>query len=273
MIDDAVVLRVERLRDEVEELRDEIKRRYKSKARQVTAPAVKDAAAQLGERWMVEIGARDDVRAVLGQEVVADLNIEFQRLLTYSDQATIRSRYENSISTILRDFRTRVVVPLKQARNRPVSSTGVSLQPLAERIAVAFIGQSFIETDATINGSVAQLLEAFGLHVLTGEKPKGDSVSAKVRERIERAEYFVGIFTRRERIRGRREWTTSAWVIDEKAYAHAKRKKLVLLREAGVQSIGGIQGDYEFIEFTRDNVPSLLIKLVAVLRSLEQPAA
>lgn len=269
MIDDSIVLRVERLRDEVEELRTDIRSRYKAKARQVTAKTVTDSAAQLGERWLVEIAARDDVRAVIGHEVVADLNIEFQRLITYSDQATIRSRYENSIGSILRDFRTRVVVPLKQARNRPVNTTPPASDQARSRI--AFIGQSFHTNDAFINGSVAQLLDSFDMRVITGEKPKGDSVSKKVRERIEQADYFIGIFTRRERLRGRNEWTTSNWVIDEKAYALANRKKLVLIRETGVQSIGGIQGDYEYIEFTREGMVPLLIKLVAVIRSLDQP--
>ena len=107
--------------------------------------------------------------------------------------------------------------------------------------------------------------------MVTGEKPKADLVSKKVRERIENATYFLGIFTRRDRLKGRREWTTSAWVIDEKAYALANRKKLILLREAGVQSIGGIQGDYEYIEFTRDRLDDLFIKLVPILRNLATP--
>jgi hypothetical protein len=57
-------------------------------------------------------------------------------------------------------------------------------------------------------------------------------------------------------------------VIDEKAYALAKGKRLILLRESGVQSIGGIQGDYEYIEFVRTNLVDLLIKLLQTLRSL-----
>ncbi len=104
---------------------------------------------------------------------------------------------------------------------------------------------------------------------MTGEKPKADTVSKKVRDRIEAATLFLGIFTRRDRLKSRREWTTSSWVIDEKAYAVAKGKKLILLRESGVQSIGGIQGDYEYIEFVRDDLPELLIRLVQILRGLE----
>jgi hypothetical protein len=268
MIDDALVLRIERLRDDVEALGAELKSRYGAAHRPVTAPALRDQAAQLGERWLVEVAARDDVVGIAGNDTIAALSIDFQRLITFSESATTRRRYDTSIRTILRDFRTRVVVPLKQSRNRgspPSKLVSKSDTPVVS----VFIGQSFAESDAAVNSSVARFVEAFGFTVVTGERPKADSVSKKVRERIEAATYFLGIFTRRERISGRRsEFTTSAWVIDEKAYALANRKKLVLLREAGVQSIGGIQGDYEYLEFAKDNLADLLVRLTPVLRDL-----
>jgi hypothetical protein len=274
VIDDALVLRVERLRDEVEQLRSDLKARYKTAERPVVAPDVRDAAARLGERWLVEIASRDDVRQVLGEDVVGDLGIEFQRLITCSEQVTQRRRYEASVANILIDFRNRVVVPLKRARYRAVagSTTTIAEPPRNPAPASVFIGQSFSPTDANVNSAVARLVEAYGFPVLTGEKPKADTVSKKVRERIEAASVFLGVFTRRDRIKGRQEWTTSSWVIDEKAYALAKGKKLILLRESGVQSIGGIQGDYEYVEFIRENMVEVLIRLVQVLRSLEDGA-
>jgi len=271
VIDDALVLRVERLRDEVETLRGEIKGRYKSNERPVVAADLRDVAAQLGERWVVEIAPREDVRQALGEEVVADLGIEFQRLITYSEQASQRGRYEAAIRSILRDFRTRVVVPLKQARYRSVANPAPAARPteIARPSASVFVGQSFSPADAIVNSAVGRLVEACGFTVMTGERPRADTVSKKVRDRIEAATLFLGVFTRRDRLKSRREWTTSSWVIDEKAYAVAKGKKLILLRESGVQSIGGIQGDYEYIEFIRDDVPELLIRLVQILRGLE----
>lgn len=271
MIDDALVLRVERLRDEVDLLRTNIRQRYGDKRRPVVARDIRDQAAQLGERWVVEIAPREDVRQVIGKELVGDLSIEFQRLITYSEQLSQRARYEAAIGSILRDFRTRIVVPLKQARYKAVSTHASTASPRPAEALLptsVFVGQSFAGADADVNSAVFGLLEAWGLKVLTGEKPKADTVSKKVRERIESSAIFVGIFTRRERIRSRREWTTSSWVIDEKAYALAKGKTLVLLRENGVQSIGGIQGDYEYIEFTRDSLVDLVIKLLHTLRSI-----
>lgn len=272
MIDDALVLRVERLRDEVDRLRLDIRERYRAANRPVSATDLRDAAAQLGERWVVDIAPRDDVRQVLGQETIGELTIEFQRLITYSEQTSQRARYEAAIRTILKDFRIRVVVPLKKARN-----TAIVAAPTAPANGVAqinkvtsvFVGQSFQTADAMVNSAVQRIVEAWGFTVVTGEKPKADTVSKKVRDRIETSTLFLGIFTRRDRLKARQEWTTSSWVIDEKAYALAKGKKLILVRETGVQSIGGIQGDYEYIEFTRSDLVDLMVKLIQTLRALD----
>jgi hypothetical protein len=88
------------------------------------------------------------------------------------------------------------------------------------------------------------------------------SVSAKVRRTINACELLLGIFTKRQKIARKQEWTTSAWVVDEKAYAFAKEKKLVLIKEEGVQSIGGLQGDYEYLELDRAHMADLLVRLV-----------
>lgn len=272
MIDDAVVLKVERLRDAVEELRSAIRARYGTAERPVTSTELRDTAAQLGERWLVEIAARDDVIQVVGGEASSNLSISFQRLITYSEQTTKRRQYETTIRSILDDFRTSVIVPLKRARYGAAASASPSTPfPLAAsaEIPTVFIGQSFAPQDAEVNSAVSRLAEAYGYLVLTGEKPKADLVSKKVKERIDKAAIFIGIFTRRDRLKGRNEWAPSAWVIDEKAYAHAKKRKLILLRETGVTSIGGIQGDYEYLDFTREGIVDLLIRLLQVFRGLE----
>jgi hypothetical protein len=102
--------------------------------------------------------------------------------------------------------------------------------------------------------------------VITGEKPKADRISEKVKKLIEEQHLFVGVFTRRDKITRKKEWTTTSWVVDEKAYAVGKGKSLILIKEEGVGSIGGIQGDYEFIEFNRDRLEELSVKLVEVFK-------
>jgi len=67
---------------------------------------------------------------------------------------------------------------------------------------------------------------------------------------------------------GKEEWNTSAWVIDEKAHAQALGKKLVLLKETGVGNIGGLQGDYEYIEFDRNQLHKAAIRVIQTIWSL-----
>lgn len=266
MIDDALVLRVERLRDSLEEFKKELRKSYRKKDSRVGAIAFRTRAAQLAEQWLVEIAHRDDVRVAINDEVLANLNIEFQRILTHSERITVRQKYDAAIATILRDFRATVIVALKQGRgailDAPPAATEVEIP-----VTTAFVGLSFAEEDAEVNELIKRFIRAFGLAVTTGEKPKADKVSTKVRERIETAQIFVGIFTRRDKLAKGSEWATSAWIIDEKAYALAKNKRLVLLKEHGVKSVGGLQGDYEYLEFRRDQIADLLIRLLDTLKS------
>src|SRR5436309_7826121 len=97
MIDSRLVLRVERLRDSVEALREELRARYRTPERPVVADTAREAAFRIGERWLVEFGTRDDVRTVLGEDVFADLGVQFQRLITYSEASTLRRKYDASL--------------------------------------------------------------------------------------------------------------------------------------------------------------------------------
>ena len=272
MIGDELVLKVERLRNSLIELKTGLKARYQNRDRQVTAADLREQAARVGEVWMVEVAARKDVGAALGKDVSGELSIQFQRLLRFSDHATVRNKYDGAINAILKDFRTRVVLPLKQHRQlESIPQAVVTTQADVSRqgLRSAFVGHSFLPADAGISNSVIRLLRGLGLDILTGEKPRAESVSKKVRRRIEACDGFVGVFTRRHRIADQEEWTTSAWIIDEKAYAFAKNKKLLLLKERGVESIGGLQGDYEYLEFDRSQLADLLLRIVEVVRDQE----
>jgi hypothetical protein len=112
--------------------------------------------------------------------------------------------------------------------------------------------------------AIVDALKAIGIDVVTGEKPRAEKVSTKVKGMIDGQHMFVGIFTRRDKLVGKKKWSTSTWVIDEKAYA--SRKKLVLLVEEGVESIGGIQGDAEYIEFSREKLAQAVVKLLQLFK-------
>lgn len=277
MIDDQIVLTVERLRDDLVELRQELRRRYRDPARQVTAKDLRERATRSAETWMVELGVREDIRSLVPSDYLADLNVQFQRLLTSAEHASQRKRYDAAIGAILSRFTLDLVIPLKRARGEVASG---STSPMAEARrqadspapthvdsafdGKAFVGHSFLPSDKRVADCVIQSLSAIGVSVITGEKPKAERISEKVKKLIEEQHLFVGVFTRRDRIARKREWTTTPWVVDEKAYAVGKGKKLILIKEEGVGSIGGIQGDYEFIEFSRDRLEELPVKLVQV---------
>jgi hypothetical protein len=261
MIDEQTILTSERLRDDLLELRKSLRSRYPKKSKQVVSENPRSQAARLAETWLVELVTNDEVAIAIGSATIADLSVEFQRLLTFSEHATTRSKYESALENILDNYSMKVILPLKQLRGRGANQPVVTVQAPAV-VRSAFVGQSFATSDRAINQCVTDILEALGVKVVTGEKPKADSVSEKVKRLIDDQSVFVGVFTRRDKIARKPEWTTSTWVIDEKAYALGRRKPLVLIKEQGVGSIGGIQGDYEFIEFDRTSLEKLALKLI-----------
>lgn len=277
MINDQLVLTVERVRDDLVELRKSLRRRYSEPERQVTADDLRKNAARAAETWMVELGAREDIRSEVPSDYLADLNVQFQRLLTFSEHASQRKQYDTAIDAILKRFSLDLVIPLKRVRGGTTSSSAI-VTPEAKRHidsgppglldgvfgGKAFVGHSFLPSDKRVAECVIQILTAIGVTIVTGEKPRADRISEKVKKLIDEQRLFVGVFTRRDKIARKKEWTTTTWVIDEKAYAVGKGKKLILIKEEGVGSIGGIQGDYEFIEFSRDRLEELPVKLVQV---------
>lgn len=260
MIDEQAILAAERLRDDLDDFRQLLRKRFSKASSQVTTDEYRKKAAQLAEVWLVQLSTNHAFGLAIGSETLADLNVHFQRILSFSEHATVRSRYDTELRSILNNYSVKVVLLLKQSRGRSVSTP----PPTSSTIIVhsAFVGQSFSPTDKQVNLCISNTLDALGVSVVTGEKPKAALISEKVKRLIEQQTIFVGVFTRRDKIARKPEWTTSEWVLDEKAYALGKQKRLILLKEQGVGSIGGIQGDYEYIEFSRDALENLTVKLI-----------
>jgi len=128
----------------------------------------------------------------------------------------------------------------------------------AIREAPAFVGHSFADEDRDVVDKLKQFLTKLGVKCDSGVRPEPRGVSDKVRERINAAELFVGIFTRRDK-KEDGTFSTSAWTIEEKATALAAGKKLLLFVEDGVTEFGGLQGDYEYVRFDRDDFGSALV--------------
>ena len=281
MIDDQVILGIERLRDELRSFQSNLRKRYRKGKQQVIAEHMKAAAAGLAERWMVDFAQRAEFVAAVSSDYLADLNVHFQRLLTFSEHGTKRSRYDAEIKEILSRYTTDLVIPLKQLRQQGLQIAAVvpaeALAPQQQAGVLyqqgtgsdgfqptAFVSHSFAPTDQPVVNYVTQCLRAVGIKVETGQKPRANRISEKVKRLIDEQYLFVGVFTRREKISRQNKWVTSPWIIDEKAYAVAKDKKLLLLKESDVDSIGGIQGDYEYVTFARDQLEDLAISILQI---------
>jgi hypothetical protein len=268
MPDPQLIVALKRLADDLREFRKSLAKDYRDPSRQVTSAEHRRKIARLAETWISNLSLRPELSQHVSDRQMGDLNVLFQRLLIYSDRATIRRRYDTDVKAILRSYTAEVVVPLMHAG-------GVGLPPVAGNIEIetnqdsgedfkptAFVGHSFAKEDAGVVNTFINILLALGVQVVTGAKPKADSISVKVKRLIEAQHLFVGIFTRRDKLVGKNSWSTSAWVIEEKAYAVAQKHPLILLKEQDVETIGGMQGDYQFIEFSRDNVQAGVIELI-----------
>ena len=130
----------------------------------------------------------------------------------------------------------------------------------------AFVAKSFHPRDEAKVKPIEAFLNSFsrsGLIWETGEPSEPESVSEKVRQRIDKADLFVGILTRRHplfasdgglsgawrRIRGQTSaWSAAPWVLQEIGYALRARKDLILFQESQLD-LGALQGDLEYVSY------------------------
>jgi Flp pilus assembly protein TadD len=140
----------------------------------------------------------------------------------------------------------------------------------------AFVGHSFNEEDSAVVGafltyfdSLAQVQQSFSWQSARAAKPK--ELAEKVLELIADKNVFIGICTRKEKVfppdslqptlfrkqigkvdLNKVQWKTTDWLIQEIGMARGRGLKLILLVEEGVRQPGGLQGNIEYIEFTRE---------------------
>jgi tetratricopeptide (TPR) repeat protein len=131
----------------------------------------------------------------------------------------------------------------------------------------AFVGHSFAAKDRDIVDNMIQFVTKLGLKCESGLRPEANSITVKIKQRIQASEVFVGIFTRRNK-QTDGSYSTSPWVIEEKTLAITQNKKLLLFVEEGVSEIGGMQGDHEYIEFDRKHFGSALIRATDYVMSV-----
>lgn len=160
----------------------------------------------------------------------------------------------------------------------------------------AFVGHSFAKEDEVVVRELLTLLESIKNVMSTftwdsAEAAEPKVLSVKVREKMKGKNLFIGICTAREQTvqvvqppallarwflpqtqlaveRTSIETKTADWIIQEIAYALGSNMDLIILLEDGVRPPGGMQGDMEYIPFTRGEPSKCFEKLSSMLRSL-----
>ncbi len=156
----------------------------------------------------------------------------------------------------------------------------------------AFIGHSFTKDDATIVSIFLKYFEQVSaLHPtftwLHAESAEPLELAQKVLAQADGCNVFIGICTIKEgaikpsdlrttwldsavkKLRESEiEWKTSDWVIQEIGLAVGRGMKIILLLEEGCRRPGGLQGNVEFIPFTRTNPEASFGKLLEMIRAV-----
>lgn len=156
----------------------------------------------------------------------------------------------------------------------------------------AFVGHSFTKDDATIVSTFLKYLDQVSaLHPtfswVHAESAEPVDLAQKVIAQVDGCNVFIGICTIKEGALRRSdllpswlnpstkklrdsaiEWKTSDWVIQEIGLAIGRGMKMILLLEDGCRRPGGLQGDVEFIAFSRTNPEASFGKLLDMIRAV-----
>jgi tetratricopeptide (TPR) repeat protein len=156
----------------------------------------------------------------------------------------------------------------------------------------AFVGHSFTEDDKTLNSTFLDYLDqikamGIGFNWDHAKAAEPRELAEKVMSLIRDKNLFIGICTKKERVIGPTElercwtkrkvlgsheskfaWKTSDWIIQEIGLAVGREMDLILLIEEGLRPPGGLQGNIEYIEFSRGYPERSFGKILEMIRAL-----
>jgi len=127
-----------------------------------------------------------------------------------------------------------------------------------------FIGYGYNERDQWIEKDVFPILEAMNLEIVHGKDMHGDVLREGVKDRIENSDGLIGFSTQRQG-QEKADFGSHIWVRDEMAHALALKKRVVEVREKGVNIGEGLVGDRQRIELDPKDRLRCIAELVKVL--------
>lgn len=162
----------------------------------------------------------------------------------------------------------RLANPLIRSWSADSATEGLDVTELT-----AFVGHSFTEDDKLLIRKFTDFFDQ--THRIRpdfswchAEVAEPTALAKKVLSLIERCNLFIAICSRKEqvvrkhnssfiaRLSGKSvetEWKTSDWIIQEIGLAIGRGISVIILLEEGVRRPGGLQGDVEYISFSREN--------------------
>ncbi|SRR6266446_8544840 len=128
-----------------------------------------------------------------------------------------------------------------------------------------FVAYGYNQRDEWISEMVVPLVRAFGSDVVTGEETyDAPNIPASVLAKIHRSDALIG-FTTRRATQDNVIWQTHQWVVMELAAAFALNKRVVEVREVGVDPQGGLTQGLQRISYDANARDKCLVEIVKAM--------
>jgi hypothetical protein len=133
-----------------------------------------------------------------------------------------------------------------------------------------FVAYGYNPRDQWIKTMVCPIIEAFGAEVVTGEATyAGPSISEVVRSRIRQSDGVIGFLTKRHP-ENPASTETHYWVLQELAAAYEVGRRVVEVRESGIDTQPGMLGALQRIEYNESERDKCLVEIVKAVGSWYQ---
>ena len=134
-----------------------------------------------------------------------------------------------------------------------------------------FVAYGYNQRDRWIQELVFPIIRAFGDEPVTGEELQGEQITDAVIEKIKRCDALIAFATRRgEQPDAVGKWTTHRWVTDELSLAIPMGKRVVEVREDGVNDQGGVAGGRQHVQYDEANRDKCLVEIVKAIGKWHQ---
>lgn len=130
-----------------------------------------------------------------------------------------------------------------------------------------FLAHIFAEEE--LIGTLKKIIIDGGYSWEEGKREDLGSISEDILTKIKKCGFFVAVMTKKDKLDGKDEFTTSSWLIEEKGAALAFGHHPLIMVEEGVERhyVGFLQSDDEMIFFNRKDHES---KMQAAVRKIDK---